>query len=235
MFKQRKQARVAFVVAVLILSTGGCELHHETDSLAPFGTDESSYRLIIQVDLSGSFLHLMLEDGHAYQFLMEVLEKYFQGRIGTGDRVIIGQLSGNQRSLLFEGTPSELREIFPTAQVFRDFLLSKCDPRGSRVHDGITDALEYLMSDPRVQAKGVKSACFVLSDLDDNMPDDAQSEERLKSALSAYGECGGFMGCYFVDARLVGPWKRRLEDAGLVRYQIESDIRVRPTLPNFED
>lgn len=182
--------------------------------------------------MSGSYAHLMTQDGKAYRFTLRVADKYLR-RMDPNDRLIITQLSATEKALQWDGSPIALRRSFPTANAFRDFLLSKSDPAGSRVHDGIADTLDYLLANPRIASGKTRSAVFVLSDFLDNAPDSEKSKERLLKSLAGYGRAGGVVGFYWVDQSLVLEWRRQLNDAGVQHFVVESEIVADPPLPNF--
>lgn len=211
----------------------GCAPRRQVEA-TPLRNDESEYVLAILLDLSGSFAHLMAEDGKAYDFALIVMDRYFRDRIGTNDKMIIAQVSGTDRALLWEGTPLDLRREFPSADAFRDFLLSKADPGGSLVHEGLARTVEYVTSDPQVASGKAKSAIFVLSDMLDNGPDGRESQERAARALAAYSQKGGVVGLYYVDQSLVAQWRQILRDAKIPDYCVECEIVGKPPLPSFE-
>lgn len=223
-----------FLVGFLVVSlTCGCAPRRQAE-VTPLRDDESEYVLTILLDLSGSFAHLMAEDGKGYDFALIVMGRYFRDRTGTRDKIIIAQVSGTERALLWEGTPLELRREFPSAAAFRDFLLSKADPGGSLVHAGLANTVEYLTSDPRVASGEAKSALFVLSDMLDNDPESKESEDRAVRALAEYGQKGGVVGLYYVDQSLVAHWRQILSDAQIPDYRVECEIVGQPPLPSFE-
>jgi hypothetical protein len=222
------------ILATLLVATlaAGCEKRHEAVD-STFGQIESDYVLTIVVDLSGSFVQKMAEDGKAYDFTLRVVDRYFRDRIGTNDRILIAQISGADQALLWEGTPVDLRHEFPSAPAFRSFLQSHAIQSGSLVHAAMTSALQHVMTDHRVARGQTKSALFVLSDMMDN-GGDAESERLLMQELTDYGRCGGVVGLYYVDHPLVAVWKRRLNDAHIKHFCVESEIVAKPPLPSFD-
>lgn len=223
---------IVVLAATLILSGCGPK---RTSTEAVTGQGDHAYVCVVAVDLSGSFQHQMADGGKAYEFLMTVLKRYFDSHSATGDKIIIAQLSGTQRSLLWEGTPRELRIEFPSAQSFRDFLLRKADPNGSMIHDGVRHAIDYVASDPLVASGKAQSAVFVLSDMLDNAPDSAGSQQRLVQSIAAYGRQGHVIGLYYVDQLQVAPWRQYLRDAGLSDYRVEPEFYGSPPLPVFDN
>ena len=135
---------LTFAAAAILLA--GCTKSTEQDNAAQvtLGGDDAELIVVIALDLSGSFADLMTRDGKAYEFTMRVVDNYFRNAIGTQNRIIIAQLSAHDRqALLWDGTPIQLRQDFPSAAEFRTFLLSRSNPAGSRIHDGVADALDY--------------------------------------------------------------------------------------------
>jgi hypothetical protein len=128
----------------------------------------------------------------------------------------------------------QLRREFPTPEAFRDMLLAKADPAGSRVNDAVSSAIEHVVSEPGVVSGRTKSAIFVLSDMLDNSPNRQESEQRLKHALAAYGRLGGVFGIYYCDQLALPAWRQRLADAGFREFHVESEIIGHPPLPTFE-
>lgn len=199
-----------------------------------FATPETDYVVMLVIDLSGSFAHQMAEEGKGYEFALKIYDRFFRDRIGNEkDKLIIAQLSGSHRSLLWQGKPIELRQQFPSASDFRDFLRTKMDPRGSVIHDGIAQAVEYITSDPTLITPNTKSAVFVLSDLLDNGANPEKSGPRVSRALAEYGRKNGVVGLYYVDQDLVQPWRQLLQTSGVRDYRVECVINANPELPSF--
>lgn len=187
---------------------------------------------MIVMDLSGSFADKMTESGKAYNFAMACVNRYFRQGDPLNDRIILAQISGTQESLLWEGTPLDLRRDFPSPASFRDFLLQHADTNGSLVHDGIGHAINYLTTHPRF-ANGTQSVALILSDMED-IGDDPDSEERLNQAFSAYGRQRGSVGIYFCNQLAVPKWREHLARSGVREYVVEAGFVSKPTLPNFQ-
>ena len=62
--------------------------------------DDREYErvVVVGIDLSGSFLELMAEQGKAWEFLLRVIDRYLRG--GANEKLILVQLSGNTRALI---------------------------------------------------------------------------------------------------------------------------------------
>lgn len=220
-----------FLIIVLFISLSGCEKRREASRALVH--DDSKFVMTILVDLSGSFEQMMAEGGKAYQFTLAVLDKYFRDRIGSDDKLIIAQISMNDRALLWQGTPLQLRQEFPSPQAFTTFLRERADPNGSLVHDGIAHTLEYVNSEPNVATGKARAAVFVLSDMLDNGTK-ADAKDRALKALATFGKNGNVVGLYYVDQMLVAPWRQDLRQAGVKEFCVESEIVGKPQLPNLE-
>lgn len=216
---------------VFLVLLAGCQARVMEQS-KPIVQDNSKYVLMILLDMSGSFQQFMAEDGKAYEFSLQVVDRYFRDRINSPDRLVIAQISANDKVLLWEGTPMQLRQDFPSASAFRQFLIEKSDPYGSIVHYGVGKAVRYIRSDPEVISGQAKSAIFVLSDMQDTTGND-DSMERMMGEIRHYGDIGGVMGFYYLDQNIVYEYRMQLASSGLAEYIVEADIVGRPTLPEI--
>lgn len=229
----RRKFLCRLLAAISLSLMAGCEKRRDGGQ-ATFSGAASEYVLVIVLDLSGSFKDFMAEEGKAYDFALQVLDRYFRDRIGTPDKLVIAQISGEKRTLLWEGRPIDLRRDYPDPNAFRKFLLAKSNAGGSLVHEGITHALEYVTTDPAVSSGRAKSAFLVLSDFADNGSAGTDSEQRAVDALTAYGKMGGAVGFYYVDQHRVSRWRAHLRNAGIKQFCVESEIVGRPSLPSLE-
>lgn len=184
----------------------------------------------VGIDLSGSFLHQMAEQGKAWDFLQKTLDRYLRGN--GNEKLVLVQLSGNSQALLWDGTPAQLRRDFADREAFRRFLQSKADPSGSRLFDGITEAIDYVSGLPGVTAR-TKRALILLTDMEDNASAPG-AEQRLVQALRGFGQRNGCVGIYFVSHPLVARWEANLRSAGVRHHSVESHIVTAPTLPSFD-
>jgi hypothetical protein len=178
---------------------------------------------------------MQTDAGKAHRFLLLLVERFFRDRIGSNDKIVIAQVSGAEKSLLWDGSPRALRQEFPNAEAFRDFLLAGSNPAGSRVHDGIADTVDYIMDYPGVANGQTKSALFVMSDMDDNFPEAEASKARLLRSLAVYSSRGGVVGFYWVNQTLVSVWRKGLAEAGFGRAVVESEIAAEPLIPTFDN
>jgi hypothetical protein len=218
---------------VSLAAVCGCEPRRE-QHVSPLAQDEIENVVVILLDMSGSYAARSGADGEAYGFALQVVDRYFRNSIGSNDRLVLAQISGTEKSLLWEGTPIQLRQKFSTADEFHRFLQAKSSPHGSRVHSGAADALDYVLAFPGVANDTTRSAVFVLSDMLDNFPDSEQSKQRLLRSLAAYSQSGGAVGLYWVDSSLLAEWRANLRNAGIKNFVVESEIVADPALPTFE-
>jgi len=218
---------VSLLLIAASLGLSGCEPPREQ----VFNDRESEFVATILLDLSGSFVEELSDGG--WDFLQTVLEQYFRHRAGSGDDlIIIAKISADTRTLLWQGTPRDLRERFPTPEEFKSFLVQNVDSSGSRVHEAISESLRFTMADQNVASGHARSALLVLSDMV-QQPESEESEEEVTRMLTDYGRCGGVVGLFYVDEELVFPWKERLRQCG-VRHTVCDSSERKPIPPNFE-
>ncbi len=223
-----------FVSVVLIVTLlCGCSERRKTQKSILI-EDDKEYLVGVLLDLSGSFRGKMVSGGHAHAFLLMILDKYFRDRMGGNDKILIAQISGTTRSLLWQGTPLQLRQEFSSASAFAQFLTENADSNGSRVHEAIAQTADYVANDPGVAAGKVKTCLFVLSDLLDTTPDADETRTKAITAVTHYGQKGGAIGFYYVDQHLLPEWREQLRTTGIKNFCIEAEIVGRPTLPSFE-
>jgi hypothetical protein len=214
---------------ICLLFFVGCE---KVDQAATHDPDESETVVLIVIDLSTSFRPIMIKDGVAFEFVMHALHTYCSSRIGSKDRIVIAEISGETKSLLVDGTAQQLIERFPDEAAFTK-MLTEARPSGSLCHDGTAHALEYLMMNRNVASGKARSACLVISDMADNGPNPEKSEKRLMDDFIEYTQMGGVIGLYYVDQLLMKKWHRNFKEAGFKMYTVEPDIHGRPALPRM--
>lgn len=234
------RAGVTLVVMAGVLAIVGCSpAVEETGAKPALLAEEKTYVVVILFDMSGSYARLMAEDGKGYQITTQVLDHYFKDRLGAGnDRVILGQLSGaGKHTLLWEGSPLELRQKFHSAAAMRDFLVENSDSGGSRIYDGIRDGLERLINYPGVAEGRTRSLLVVASDMEDNASGDPMSLNYLLGSLHTYAKINGSAVFLYVEDRLVGTWERNLKacDFKPGHCALYSRIVEKADLPKFSD
>lgn len=219
------------ITTVAILLVTGCEQRRDTDTTS-FEDGDCPLVLAIVVDLSGSCTELFADGGKGYDFLLGVLDKY-QRAVPTEGKVIIAQLSAADNPLLYEGSPADLRRDYPSAAAFRDDVLSKSNPSGSRLHEGMNATFEYILKHRAVQ-QGARPAVFLLSDLLDNGIDGGDYEQQVVARLQDFGAKDGIAGFYFVDQSQTDKWTAALASAGVKDYRVTDKIVAHPPLPSFD-
>jgi len=220
------------IFSALILCALGCE-RRDTSFASPFQQESSDYVLLVAVDLSGSFRELMTEDGKAYELLLHAIDQYHRDGIGSDFQIIITQLSGNRRPLLWQGKPQQLRREFPDPTAFRDFLIAHGDADSSRINDGIAESIDYVLHTYSVAHGNARSVALILSDMEDTHDSQHESDLRLTTALTTFARRGN-IGFYFCDQERMADIRQKMKQAGIDMYILECDIHGRPPLPSFE-
>lgn len=220
------------VLLVAIAVVTGCAKRQRLENPSIFTESTSAFTLTILLDTSRSFQDEFVGGGKAYNFCMAVLDRYDHSKVGSEDEIVIAQISGADRALLFKGSPQQLRQQFSGPEEFAKFLNDRSDPNGSLVHQSMARTLEYLLSDRRFVSGQKKSALFVLSDMIDNGSEGAAKQEAL-NLLTRYGQAGGCVGLYFVDQSLFPEWNHLINSCGFKHSVVEIDIDS-PTLPDFD-
>lgn len=193
--------------------------------------EERGCVVTVLLDLSGSFHAQMVDGGKAHAFCLAILDTYFKDRIGEKDEIVIAQVSGADRALLWQGTPLQLRRDFSDPTDFQRFLRNRANPGQSKVFQNMAKCLEYASSDPDVVNGKATTAVFVLSDMLDNDPDRDAARERLKKALETFASRDGVLGCYYVDQEIIAKCREFLATSGLRKFTVEADIVGNPQLP----
>lgn len=218
-----------------LLLAGGCKRSGtQKTSEKPFGftTESIDTHLTICVDLSGSFEREFSRSGKAYPFLLKAIDYYVRNRKGT-NRLLIVQLSGATSPILYEGSPRSFMDAYPTPDAFRRFLLSKADPRGSRVHDSIADGMDYALRSPGVVPGKTKMVLLCLTDMDENVGGEP-SRHRLVKAFQQWASQGNLLGLYFVHPLLEPYWGATLRHCGFGdRARITTGFNAETPLPSF--
>ena len=138
-------AALAVLAITLASSPAGCQPRPEGAG-GLIGQEQPGTVIAFVIDTSGSFSGRMDD---AYRFFTAAVDTYFRSSIGEHNELIISQVSAAGRpALLWRGPPEDLRTKFPSAAAFRSFLASRSDPAGSRVHDGLIDTIDEVLSRP---------------------------------------------------------------------------------------
>lgn len=225
---------ILFALLLMLAILAACERRQMVDEPPAIQQVEYEALMVGMLDMSGSYLDTIRHK--AFPFFSLAADRFFRERLGADrDKIVISQLSGNARSLLWDGSPRALRNQFGSAGAFQRFLDEKSSPAGSRIHDGISDALEYILDYPGVKEGKTRVSLFVFSDMDENFPEPEKSRARLLQLLAEYSRVKGCIGMYWVDQRFVPVWRRHLRDAGVKHFVVESEIVADPSLPVFDN
>lgn len=219
------------VLASFLITVPGCERRSETN-ISPLQPAEYSYVLAIVLDMSGSYAAQMEE--RAYPFFLEASQDFFEKRIGEeGDRILIAQLSAEQKALLWQGHPESLGQSFPTGESFKQYLTARSNPGGSRVYASVSETLNYLM-DLTSDSPDTQLLVLVLSDMESNGEEEEASRKEVQQVLRRFSKRNGAIGLYWVSQYRMEEWRQLLRDAGVEHFRVESEIVVDPKLPEFE-
>jgi len=227
--------RIALLVVLLpllaaALLLAGCKRqHHEVGLKLP---DQAPGQMIGVIDdTSGSFRKHQTK---VYAFLLRLLDAYGKNS-SPGDRLVISQLSGGGRSILWEGHPRLLRRDFPSAAAFEQFIVTApgSDPDYSRVYQSFCEMTDYILACPGIESGKSKGAVFLLSDCIENAADSDQWKARLERSLAKFGEKKGIIGIYWCDPDVRADMRRLLNGAG-IKNIVETDVLTRPELPMWK-
>jgi hypothetical protein len=215
---------------------GGCMDSKPHQLEKPFERRELDACLTIVVDMSGSFATSW--NDRAYRLFLELMDQFFTEGTGIEARVVIGQLSANEDSMLFDGRPEELRSRFRSADELNAYLQEHSNPAGSTVFQATERAVAYASAMQGV-SENTRMMTVILSDLMDSETDvDARRKagKVMLKTLTKYREMGGGIALYFVSPDEVGRWHEILKTAGFEpgTYVIESSLIARPQLPRLD-
>lgn len=213
----------------------GCVQRQAVRKLKPFEVVELESCLAITIDMSGSFSTSW--EGRAHQLFMQLLDAHFSAGAGAEARVVIGQISGADEVVLFEGQPRELRQKFKTPESLNDFLLEHAETSSSRVYESTRKMVDYVGSINGVTDE-TRLITVVLSDMADNTqdPDERESLQlQLVESLKQYQQRGGGLALYYVARDQAGHWNQILRDSGFGagEFVIETVLSESPQLPRL--
>lgn len=223
--------------SVFCLFSAGCVKSPDLGQTSPFESQELDACLMIVIDLSGSYQDLW--DKRAYDLFLQLSDRYFNESMGTENRLIISQISGTEKALLFEGKPSDLRQQFRSPQELSNFLKENSDPDSSRVYAATRQTLDYVNTLPGL-TKNTRLLTLIFSDmLDSESPSqiwDTPFPQELQDSLQCYQTLGGGIALYFVADSERQRWHQLLQETGFSagHYLIESHLSSNPQLPRFD-
>lgn len=230
--------RFSFVIgiAISVFVGNGCEKRHPPVTAKPFQSQELDASLAILIDVSGSFADSW--DQKAYPLFISLMDQYFTAGMGEQSRVVIGQISGSEEVVLFDGSPNDLLRKFKSPAALAEFLRDHSDPFRSRVYHSTQNVVDYMR-----QMSGITDQTRIMTVVLSDMKDSEQDVQKFKelgrsmlASLSTYREQGGTMALYCVDPGEVERWELIFEQAGFETgdYLIETRIVENPQLPRYE-
>lgn len=228
----------AALILPLTLSTvfSGCVKSQPSNREPVFEVEVLDACLAIVVDMSGSYREYW--NTRAYRVFVELMNRFFTDEMGGDTRVVIGQLSGEEQVVLFEGRPRDLQARFSSAEELGAFLKKESKPQSSRVYHATAEIADYMSSHPGV-GEETRLLTVILSDgVDTNRGAFIREQELadMNEALERYQERGGALALYFVAQAQTSFWKRTLQDAGFEpgTYVVEGELVESPQLPSFQ-
>lgn len=231
-----KQRVFLMFIALAGLPATGCVESQGLSQSTPFERQELDDCLAICIDMSGSFRHNW--DDRAYDLFMDISDRFFTEAMGNESRIIITQLSGEGKVVLFEGRPDDLQQKFQSPEDLNQYLLDHSDGGSSQVYRAMSRTLDHIGSMSGV-TQDTRVLTIVFSDMQDTGAavgnGDADRTEMMKS-LRRYADNGGGLALYFVARDQVQPWRQILSEAGFEpgHFIIENDLTSSPQLPRFE-
>lgn len=225
---------LSLMMAVCIGCTPATDQGPAAQAPNPLAREPFDHVLILSVDKSGSFYDLMKPGGKGLELANNTITHYFQNRLGNNDYLVVSQLSANRQSLLWQGSPRQLRSEFGNIGEWAEFVDKKSNSAGSRVWDGISDSLEIVMTDPSMWNAHTKVAYVGLTDMENNMVDNYTSEQRLMRNLKAFAKKGCVIGLYFVGTQETILWRQKLQECGFKDFVVEPATSAKARFPSFE-
>lgn len=220
-------------VGALLLS--GCVPSQTGKDYHPFETVEIDSCLTILIDMSGSFAESW--DDRAYPLFLELSETYFNEAMGTENRLVIAQLSGNNQAVLFEGKPADLQTRFRSPEELVEFLKKRSDPTRSHVYAALQSTTDYVLQMPGVTEQS-RLMTVVLSDLRDSSTNASRSTSgrEMVESLREYRLRGGVLALYYVASDEIERWETVLAESGFTDrdYLIQGELTATPQLPKFD-
>ena len=233
---QKKLLVPTVLMTTLISVAVGCVAKVDTADRPIFKDRTLDACLVLNVDLSQSFANDFGD--RAFPLLMKVTTEYFQSQAGAECKVVIAQTSANDDTILFEGTPRQLRSRFNSPDQFSTFLLSKSDPNRSPIFRAFGNTIAYANDMPDVD-ESTTLLTVMISDMVESETDDAKRKadgRQMLRELEAYRESGGGVALYFVSLKEVDRWNRIFESAGFERgqYVIANTLADDPPMPSLD-
>ena len=224
------------ILLLLCCACLGCVESQTSTRSQPFKPKQLDACLAIVVDMSGSFSGNW--NDKAYKLFLQLMDQFFTDGGGEESRIVIGQLSGNEEVVLFEGRPNELRQKFRSPEELNRFLETNSVADASPVYQATGRAIDYISSMSGITEE-TKLVTVVLSDMIESETDlmkRSRAGKKMVESLSRYEAMGGGIALYYVDPKETERWSEILDRAGFEpgSYVIESTLVAHPQLPQFD-
>ncbi len=231
-----KLFKLRLAITMLALVTCGCIKSQELEQAAPFEEEGLDAVLCITIDQSGSFTEFFRDRAHTV--FLEIANRFFTSGMGGRTRLVIGQLSGNDNVMLFEGSPGDFRKRFSSPEEFSAYLESQSDPNSSQVYVATKRTVDHVLAMSGITNE-TKVLTVILSDMVDSESNTAVSQHKqdeMLLSLANYQRSGGALALYYVHHDLMPQWHGLLRKAGFQPgyYIIENNLSASPQLPSFE-
>src|SRR5437588_4575457 len=101
----------------LLLAVPACR-DRDPAEINPQPIPETIYDMIVLIilDTSGSYAGYLERKGHP--FCMHTIDTLFRNRMGSNDRLVLGQISGTKTTLFWDGQPGSLRADYSDQKAF---------------------------------------------------------------------------------------------------------------------
>ncbi len=190
------------------------EAHVEIDQ------DESNFLFAVVYDMSASMQDQAQEMD---AFLLRNVQAFFRDQ--SDGRIVLSQISGSPNAILLDTNYREFRRRFKNPSEFRKFMKSGVHS-SSRVFLSCAESLEWLNASHDRNPK-LKSACIVISDFNDNWPDQEASRARLVAAIREYRKKSHpFLWFLGVGSHRFHEWEQTLNEIGFP-HRIDPSFKIK--------
>jgi len=215
----------------------GCTRHRPKADQSPFQDEETQYTLAFVFDLGPKYRdRVIYGDTSALKYAMDVKDTYFRDRSEPTDRLLIAQIVGTERAVLWDGMPRTFKREFPNAAAdLRDYLrrqFNKTSGPHLQTYDSVASTFDYLM---KHRSRKGKTATLVFSEMKDQSPDPKKARKHLVDSLAAYHKGGGHCAFYWLSDETSKELDAIGDDAGLTFKNFIPDAVRDPVRPTFLD
>jgi len=223
------------LLAISISFFLGCVKSVDQSDSAPFESEELDAVLAIVIDQSSSFDEEWTSRAH--HFFLRVMDQFFSDTAGSNTKVVLSQMSGSDKVVVFDGTPQQLRAKFKSPDKLHEYLSDFADPSSTRVYHAIKKTIDYTKSRRGVTDQ-TRILAVVLSDLHDTQRDAATKRKvgnEMIESLSTFRKMNGGMALYYASPDENSRWELIFKKAGFQPeyYVIENTLSENPQLPSF--